>query len=242
MEKKLEKNKKITIHQIFWYFVLFSVIGLVIETLYGRATMGIWQSRKGLLWGPFCPVYGVGATILILILNQVDQKNYVKLFIYGILIGSIVEYLLSYGLEAVYGARFWDYGYTGQDVNGRICIPYSLFWGVLAIALMKIMKPLIDKRIQKINIKIRNPIEIALFAFLVIDALVTVWAVSTYETRAVSNYYRKEITSSSIGFIEKIENDYFTDERMKETFPNLRTKNKQGNQIYVRDLLNKTEE
>ena len=242
MEKKLEKNKKITIHQIFWYFVLFSVIGLVIETLYGRATMGIWQSRKGLLWGPFCPVYGVGATILILILNQVDQKNYVNLFIYGILIGSIVEYLLSNGLEAVYGARFWDYGYTGQDVNGRICIPYSLFWGVLAIALMKIMKPLIDKRIQKINIKIRNPIEIALFAFLVIDALVTVWAVSTYETRAVSNYYRKEITSSSIGFIEKIENDYFTDERMKETFPNLRTKNKQGNQIYVRDLLNKTEE
>ena len=65
----MENKKQLTIHQLFWYFVIFSVLGLIIETLYGYATMGIWQSRKGLIWGPFCPVYGVGAVILILLLK-----------------------------------------------------------------------------------------------------------------------------------------------------------------------------
>ena len=49
----MEEEKKINVHQIFWYFVLFSMLGLAIETLYARFTMGIWESRKGFIWGPF---------------------------------------------------------------------------------------------------------------------------------------------------------------------------------------------
>ena len=73
-------KKKINIHQLFWYFILFSILGLVIETIYGYYSMGVWESRKGLLWGPFCPVYGVGAILFIFLLNHVDQKNYLNLF------------------------------------------------------------------------------------------------------------------------------------------------------------------
>lgn len=71
-EKYMEKENRLTIHQIFWYLVIFSIIGLIIETIYGYATTGILESRKGLIWGPFCPVYGVGAVVLILLLNHVD--------------------------------------------------------------------------------------------------------------------------------------------------------------------------
>ena len=59
-------NKKISISQAFWYFVFFSVVGLLVETTYGYITTGILESRKGLLIGPFCPVYGIGAAILII--------------------------------------------------------------------------------------------------------------------------------------------------------------------------------
>lgn len=231
------ENKKITIKQIFWYFVLFSILGLIIETVYGYATMGVAESRKGLIWGPFCPVYGVGATLLILILNNVEQKKYWKLFVYGILIGAVVEYLLSYGLEAFYGIRFWDYSYTGKDINGRICTLYSVFWGVLAILLMKFVKPCIDKIISKIPNKIQNPIEIILFIFLVIDILVTVWAINTYETRVISNYYGEEIKTSSALWVKKVEEEYFTNERIQKIFPNLRIKTREGNQVFVRDLV-----
>lgn len=238
----MENKKQLTIHQLFWYFVIFSILGLIIETIYGYATMGIWQSRKGLIWGPFCPVYGVGATILILLLNHIDRKKYVKLFIYGFFIGSIVEYLLSYMLEAIYGIRFWDYGYTGKDINGRICITYSMFWGILAIGLMSIAKPLIDKVINKIPEKPKKIAEIILFIFLVIDALVTVWAINTYENRAMKQYYQEPIetveTSNPVLSIKnKIENEYFTNERMQKIFPNLRTKDRDGNEVWIIDIV-----
>lgn len=235
----MEKEKsKIAIHELFWYFVLFSVIGLLIETVYGFITMGVLESRKGLIWGPFCPVYGVGAVILIVLLNNVDQKSYFKLFIYGILIGGAVEYLLSYGLEAVFGTRFWDYAYTNNDINGRICVTYSLFWGVLSIVIMRFVKPALDKLINQLSLKIKTPMEIVLFLFLCIDALVTVWAIRTYETRAIKEYYGEKMEYSNIPIIRKIEEEYFTNERMEKVFPNLRTKDKEGNQVFVRDLLN----
>ena len=219
---------KINIHQLFWYFILFSILGLIIETLYGYFTMGIWESRKGLIWGPFCPVYGVGAIFLIFFLNHVDQKSYFKLFFYGALTGAAVEYVLSYGLEAIYAKG---------DINGRICIIYSLFWGILAIGLMKFIKPLIDKIIERINSKIKASTEMMIFLFLAVDALVTVWAVSTYEKRAICQFYQEEMKYSQIPFMRKIEEEYFTDTRMKKTFPNLRTKDREGNQVFIRDLI-----
>ena len=238
----MENKKSLTIHQLFWYFVIFSILGLVIETIYGYATMGFWQSRKGLIWGPFCPVYGVGGTILILLLNHIDRKNYLKLFIYGFLIGSVTEYLLSYMLEAIYGIRFWEYSYFGKDINGRICLTYSLFWGILAIGIMSIIKPLIDKLINKTPEKPKKIAEIILFVFLVIDALVTVWAINTYETRAMKQYYNEPIetveTANPIVIIKnKIENEYFTNERMQKVFPNLRTKDREENEVWLIDIV-----
>lgn len=230
-------KKKINIHQLFWYFILFSILGLVIETIYGYYSMGVWESRKGLLWGPFCPVYGVGAIFLIFLLNHVDQKNYFKLFFYGALIGAAVEYVLSYMLEAIYGARFWDYSYTKVHINGRICVSFSISWGILAIILMKFVKPLIDKLIDRISLKIKASTEIGIFLFLVVDALVTVWAINIYETRAVKQYYQEEMQYSNITWIRKIEEKYFTNERMQKTFPNLRTKDREENQFFVRDLI-----
>lgn len=235
--RKTEKINKITIHQIFWYFVLFSILGLIIETVYGYITMGVLESRKGLIWGPFCPVYGVGATILILILNQVDRKDYIRLFIYGVFIGSIVEYVLSYGLEAIYGARFWDYAYTNNDINGRICITYSFFWGVLAVLLIRFVKPFIDKIIDKIYSKIKISVEVIFLIFLITDALVTVWAVNVYETRIVKEYYGESFEYSNIQIIKNIEKNYFSNERIQKIFPNLRTINRKGDQVFVRDLL-----
>ena len=238
----MKKEHQKIIQKLFWYFILFSILGLIIETLFCYLTTGVIESRKGLIWGPFCPVYGVGAIILIISLNKVEKRNYFKLFLYGFLIGSVVEYLLSYGLEAIYGTRFWDYGYTGKDLNGRICMLYSWFWGILAIILMKVIKPKTDNFIKKIPNKIDGKGEILLFIFLVIDAAVTIWGISTYQNRAQKQYYQEEIViQESKSWISKlknkIENEYFTNERMKKTFPNLRIKDKNGNEIWIKDIL-----
>lgn len=230
-------QNKSNLHQLFWYFILFSILGLILETVFCYITTRTIESRKGLIWGPFCPVYGAGAIFLIAFLHKIDKKNYFKLFVYGALIGAAVEYILSYGLEAIYGTRFWEYSYTNNDINGRICITYSFFWGILSILLMKVIKPMMDRLIDRISLKIKASVETAIFIFLVVDALVTVWAISTYENRVMKEYYNENVNYSSIAWMRKIEEDYFTNERMRKTFPNLRTKDREGNQVFVRDLI-----
>ena len=235
----MKNEKKITFHEILWYFIIFSIIGLIIETIYCLVTTGILESRKGLLWGPFCPVYGVGATVLILCLNRVDSRNSFELFIYGFLLGSLIEYLMSYVLEAIYSIRFWDYTYTGTSINGRICVPYSIFWGILAVFLIKIAKPLIDKWINKMSKKSMKIVDFLAVIFFIADVLVTIWAIKTYENRAIEKYYQIDNSKGIYdeqSFKHKVEENYFTTERMKKTFPNLRIKDEDGKEIWIKTL------
>lgn len=238
----MNKTVKITFHQLLWYFVIFSIIGLLLETIFCYITSGIIESRKGLLWGPFCPVYGVGAAILIILLNKVDTNNCFKLFIYGFLIGSILEYIMSYVLESIYSIRFWDYTYTGNSINGRICILYSLFWGILSIFLLKVAKPNIDKLINKIPKSIEKKLDIFVTIFFILNVIVTIWAIQTYENRATEIYngtYNSEVNNitSQNSIIKSIEKKHFTNERMKKTFPNLRIKDKEGQEIWIKTII-----
>lgn len=231
----MEQCKKVTIHHLFWYFLIFSVFGLIIETLYCYATMGILESRKGLLWGPFCPIYGVSGALLIFVLDKINCKSVIKLFIVGLVFGSIAEYILSYGLEAIYGIRFWNYEYLQYNLNGRISLLFSFYWGVLSILLVKFAKPLIDKVVDnKIKVHTKNIIELGIFIFLVIDCIATVWGIQTYQNRVL---YNKEFVTNSKNIVlqlrEKIEKDYFTNERIKKAFPNLRVRLENGEEIWL---------
>ena len=236
MEKNEAKQENtVDYHKIIWYFLIFSILGLIIETVYGYITMGKWESRKGLLIGPFCPIYGVGAVIFIVLLTRY-QNNKAKLFILGAFLGTIIEYVLSYALEALYGNRFWDYTYTKYHLNGRVSFIYSVFWGILAIALINIFKPWIDKQIEKIKGNTKKKLEIALYTFFVINAMLTVWAINGYTKRAYIVYENKNEISAQenqSGINEKI----FSNDTMKKIFPNLRIYDEEGNAIFIRDIL-----
>ena len=121
-------KNKVTIHHLFWYFLIFSILGLIIETAFCFFGNGVLESRKGFIWGPFCPIYGVCGAALIFILDKLNCKGFVKLFIAGFIFGSIGEYILSYCLEAIYGTRFWNYEYLQYNLNGRICLTFSIYW------------------------------------------------------------------------------------------------------------------
>lgn len=233
----MEKKDKINIHQIFWYFVIFSIIGLLIETIHCYLTTGTLESRKGLIWGPFCPVYGVSATILLIALNKHQKKNVFWIFMYGFLIGSVAEYILSYMLEAIYGIRFWNYEPFKWDLNGRICLQYSFYWGVLSVLLIKLVKSIIDRMIDKVNTKIRNRIEIILFVFFIVNCIATVWGIQTYQNRVIYNksYEAKNNIFSNIRY--QIEENYFTNDRMSKTFPNLRFEDENGNEVWIKTLI-----
>ena len=92
------------------------------------------------MYGPFCGIYGFGAVVLILSLRFFDKNNY-TLFLGGCLTGSIVEYTMSFLGELLFNARWWDYSKRFLNINGRICLLYALFWGILSLVLMKMINP-----------------------------------------------------------------------------------------------------
>jgi len=97
------------------FFFIYSIIGWCLESLYAVFELGHF-TKRGFLFGPLCPIYGYGAIIVLLILKPFN-KNSIILFISGAILLSIFEYLVGYGLDAMFSMRFWDY--TNQFLNIR---------------------------------------------------------------------------------------------------------------------------
>lgn len=148
-----KKNKKLSRFQLYFlYFLIFALIGWIMETLYSVYELGHF-TKRGFLYGPLCPIYGWGAIILIIFFNQYKNKN-LKLFIYAAVVFSVFEYLVSYGMDALFAAKWWDYTNEFFNLNGRISIFYSVMWGISAILFVNFIYPYFKKKINIILSKI----------------------------------------------------------------------------------------
>ena len=75
IKEYFESYKNFSIWRLIAYFIIYSVLGFFIETIFGLITKGVVESRKSFLYGPFCAIYGVGAVIMILSLNPFKDNN-----------------------------------------------------------------------------------------------------------------------------------------------------------------------
>lgn len=233
---KIEESK-LTFHNYLWYLIIFSILGLIIETIFCFITTGNLESRKGLILGSLCPIYGVGAVTIIALLNRY-KKHKLKLFIYGTILGGVLEYIISFILESIYGARFWDYSWLEFNLNGRICLRYSVYWGILTLLVINVLKKYIDKLINKIKGKPKLIVDIIVTLILVIDILFTVWGTSVYRKRAKDIMDGKNYITNNTP-IQKFENTVFSNEIMSSIFPNLQIVDNEGNLIYITSIFNK---
>lgn len=253
--KEAEKKKKLTIMglsiwRILAYFIIYSFVGYIIETIFGIITKGVWESRQSFLYGPFCSIYGLGATIMILFLHKFSKK-YTTLFFGGFIVGSIVEYLVSWIGELILGVKWWDYSNMPLNINGRICVYFSIFWGFLALYLIASFNPRIDKFINwikaKISLKALKTLTLSVTLILLIDCIITGIAMSFFLIRMIAknnlNVPNKEIIIEKYDNIynnEKLSNfiyKYWGDRKMIKTFPNIKVQDIDGNIIYIDSLL-----
>ena len=244
-EKKSFTILGVSIWRIFAYFIIYSVIGYIIETLFGMVTKGVWESRQSFLYGPFCAIYGLGAVVMILALKSFN-KNYNTLFIGGFIVGSIVEYIVSWYGDVFLNVKWWDYSDMPLNINGRICVFFSLFWGFLAIYLMAYANPRVDRLINKIKgkfaLKKLKVITMIIIVFMFVDCVLTGIAIKLFMVRKVHEY---DLNVSNKEEIEEVYNvvygnedlnnlvtNWIGDKKMIMTFPNLKTQDKEGNMIY----------
>jgi len=134
------RERKVVIGLIwFWSFTLYSFLGFLLETAYSRAVGGR-EDRKTLWVLPLCPVYGLGACAILLLPESV-RRQLPLLFVFGGLIATTVEYGMAVIYERGLGVSFWDYTGMPGNVQGRVCLPFSMAWGVLAVVLVRWLHP-----------------------------------------------------------------------------------------------------
>ncbi len=256
-QKKSEKSKKkftimgISIWRILAYFIIYSILGFVIETLYGMMTKGVLESRQSFLYGPFCGIYGLGAVIMIIFLHKYQTK-YNALFIGGFIVGSITEYIVSLFGEMILGVKWWDYSGMPLNLNGRICVFFSLFWGFLGMYLIASLNPKIDRLINWVKSKFKTYKSLKAFVSVVtiallIDCIVTGFALEFFLVRMIVkndiNVANKELVQEQYDKIygnEKLSDFIYTfwgDKKMIRTFPNLKIKDVDGNIVYMDSFL-----
>lgn len=257
-KSKIEENKqkarkwhiedpvvKITFKRILAYFIIYSFLGFIVETIYGMLTKGVIESRQGCVYGPFCCIYGLGAAIMIPGLQKFKKSNW-SLFIAGAIEGSAVEYLVSLVGEFLFHIKWWDYSNLPFNINGRICLVFAVFWGILALVLMRLINPHIEKAIDKMPKKWFNTLTIAGTIFLILDLLITSFALKLFYTRLVKehNLNLKAEDALTINeqildnqFVQYLSDNVFTDEKMLKTFPNIKYEDSNGNIVWIKDIL-----
>ena len=190
-----------------------SFAGVVVELLWCLVRNGYLESRAGLVYGPFNLLYGVGAVALTLILYRYRNRSSAFSFFGGIVIGSAVEYLLSWGQETLFGSTSWDYSELPFNINGRICLLYSVFWGILGVLWIKSIYPRVAKIILKIPDKAGKIITWVLTVFMIFNAVMSLLSVWRWSERV----HNVPATTIADEFFDK----RFPDSRMERIFANM---------------------
>jgi len=132
--------------ELFWIFLLASFWGCIGETLFMLLTTGRLQNRSGVLYGPFSLVWGLGAVLFTLLFHSLAQRR--RLFWAGALLGTCYEYLCSWLQEMFFGSCFWDYSHLPFNLNGRVNLLFSAFWGAAAVLWRRQLYPRLRRRLD----------------------------------------------------------------------------------------------
>ena len=212
-----EVTEKISFKKIIIVFVIGCVIGTYYEELLeliklvlAHKPLTMWQTRTGLMYGPFSPIYGMGAVIVSIFATKKIPDW--KVFLYSSLGLGVLEYLCSFFQEKFTGTVSWDYSNKFLNINGRTTLVYMVIWGLMALIFVKYVYPHISNLIDKIPIKYSNIISIILTVFMGIDILISATAV-------IRQQYRK-MGHEPFTVIGEFFDKYYPDERIQKVYNN----------------------
>ncbi|MGM0167689.1 hypothetical protein IGI39_002673 [Enterococcus sp. AZ135] len=120
-------------------FFCYSFIGWLWETIYCSIKAKHFVYR-GFLLGPITPIYGFGV-VGVLYFIEPYQKNIVLLFFLALILVTALEYLTSFLLEKIFHLTLWDYKDVPLNINGRVAVPVSIFWGLACVFIVRVLNP-----------------------------------------------------------------------------------------------------
>ncbi|MGL4606122.1 MAG: putative ABC transporter permease [Eubacteriaceae bacterium] len=200
-------------YKLFWVFLIGCFLGVVVETLFCLVTNGYIESRQGVIYGPFNPVYGFGAVLLTLVLHPVAKKNWFIIFLFSMVLGGGFEFISSYIQQMTTGTISWQYHDLPFNLAGRTSLMYSFFWGILGLLWVKEIYPIMSKFIEKIPKKMGVPLTWVLTVLMVFNMGISLVAINRWNERLAG-------VPASTAF-ERFLDDAYPDDYLKKIYPNM---------------------
>ena len=160
------------INSLIAYFIIYSFLGWVLESVF-KTVIAKKPINSGFLYGPFCPIYGFGALIMLIFLKRFSN-NIILLFIIGFFVLSVWEYIVGLLLEKAFKTKYWDYSKNKFNINGRVCLLNSCYWGILAVIFTKLIHPPVQNIVNNIPKELLMYANTILFAIIIIDYMFSV--------------------------------------------------------------------
>lgn len=218
MNKK-EFAKGYCFHKYFWVFIIGSIFGVYWEQIYTLVLhllnegIIVWKIKRGVIYGPFNPLYGAGAVILTVAFAKKKDYKWYHYLLYGAVLGGTIEYLTSYLQELVVGSVSWNYHNKFLNINGRTTIPYAFFWGLLTMIWNIWIYPIVSNLIERIDYNIGHKLTIILLVFMVFNCFIS------WSSIIRQNYRRQNIPPYTV--FGKFLDTYYPDELLEKYYTNM---------------------
>lgn len=201
-------------------FMIYSFLGWIVEIidyyiLYKKII------NRGFLIGPYCPIYGVGCTLITLLLTRYSQEP-LTLFIVAVAICSILEYTTSYLMEVIFKTRWWDYSNMRFNINGRVCLETLIPFGIGGMCIIYLINPLLSTLFSQTNDTLIIVISIILASLFIIDLVFSLKILSSIKklsfgvvgdsTEKITKYVKDTIVNQN----KKLQN------RIIKSFPKIK--------------------
>ena len=211
------------ISKIFILFIIYSFLGWLVEVI----NCSIVEKKlvnRGFLISPICPIYGCGALLITLVLNNYKDDWFV-VFCMAVILCGLLEYFTSWLMEKIFHARWWDYSKNKFNINGRICLETMVPFGILGLVIIYILNPFFYNILNLIPTNIAHIISIILLIILIIDMVVSFKVISKVTTtvKKVTQENKKDDTYEITAKAREILKSNWKGRRILDAFPDIET-------------------
>ncbi len=207
------------LYMLFWMFVFGSVLGFGVEAVWSRVRWGQWARRAGVVWGPFCQIYGIGVVAMYVFASLFAKKydspraTMFSEFIVCAIAGTLVEYFVSLFQQIGFGSVSWDYSAQPFNIGGRVSLAMMFVWGAVGLICLHGICPMMRALSGKISGRGGYIATWAMIAFMCVNFSVSAAAIGRWHDRS-----ENQPPKTSLGaYIDQ----KYDDDRMRDLFPNM---------------------
>lgn len=210
-----------TFIKIYICFFIYSIIGWIWESFLCSTVELKKLVNRGFFLGPYCPIYGLGATLSYLLLRDIGSATLI--FILASIVSCTIEYIVGYILEKMFKDRWWNYDNYPFQLHGRVCLYGLVIFGLANVVIVKFSTPFLmfSLSVIKDSILIGLAISISLVSF--VDLIITISARKKLNKR-LSNIHERLEEKADIYFENMTNSSAFSNEYLLERGKILRNK------------------